>query len=55
MLLLEAIAFGLPVYSFHERKNSNGCWLSKIRPEVKELSSREEMLMLFDGIPREIA
>lgn len=48
MLLLEASAFEIPVYSYHSADRSNRPWLSEIRAEVIELNSAEYVRELFN-------
>jgi hypothetical protein len=50
MMLLESVARGLKVYSYHSRLSDRECWLSTIRPEIVELSSKEECIQVVESI-----
>jgi hypothetical protein len=52
MLLLEAAAHGIPVYSYHSTDRSSQSWLSRIRPEINELNSSEDVYKILMSIAR---
>jgi hypothetical protein len=53
MMLMEAVASGLQVYSYHSQLSDRDCWLSTIRTEIVELSNEEECIQIVESI-REI-
>ncbi len=50
MMLMEAAASGLPVYSYHSQLSDRDCWLSTIRPEIVELANEEECIQIVEAI-----
>jgi hypothetical protein len=50
MLLMEASASGLAVYSYHSERTDRDAWLSTIRPEIVELTNEDECSEIVETI-----